>query len=157
MKFVFFKKVLVRMFFMKKSFRIFLRKMYLLFNFFFTLLSFFYKHSVSFWVRLSILMIFLSWTLYYAYIVCSSSCGHSKEYVNSDGEERGTPKASEGGSSKILNKPMFFIRVFAHLNCWFLFFTSLMGKWNVVRQVAWKVALYIAAYLTPPRYLDINF
>ena len=99
-KFAFLKKVLVRVFFMKKYFS---AENVFVFQLFLHITLFFYKHSVFFFlVRLSILMIFLSWALYYAYKICSNSCGHSKStYALMEGRG-GTPKTcEEGGLPKV--------------------------------------------------------
>ena len=54
--------------------------------------------------------------------------GPFKKCICSDGGERGYSKIVQkrtrgGSSSKSMCKPIFFKKVFSHLNCLFLFFT----------------------------------
>ena len=64
-----FLKVMIRMFSWRN---IFLRKTYLFSSFFFAV-NYFFINTVFYWINLSMLMIFLSWALYYAYKICSNS------------------------------------------------------------------------------------
>ena len=111
-KFVFLKKVLVRMFFMKKYFsaeNVFIFQLCIYITLFFLSTVFFLWVGV----RHSTLMISLSWVLYWAYKKCSNSWGHSKStYALMEERRGGTPKTcenikGEGRSSKSILKPIF--------------------------------------------------
>ena len=138
-KFVFFKKVLIRVFFTKKHSS---AENVLFFQIFLHITLFFYKHSGFFF-----LVFFLEavkdqtqhayWAFYFAYKICSNFLDHSKSmYALMEGIG-GTPKTcenvqEEGRYSKVyVNRKCSFKRVFSHLNCLFLLLTSLMGKWKL--------------------------
>ena len=112
-------------------------------------------------VRPSMLMIFISWVFYYAYKKCSNSWGHSKStYALIEEGRGGTPKTcedvqGEGDLPKVYVSLYLFKGVFSHLNCLFFFFYLFNRKMKTLTP--WKVFLYIAASLTPSRYLDISF
>ena len=140
-KFFFFKKVLVRMFFLKKHF---CGKSIIFQRFIHNTLFFLSSVFFFFWggggagrvggFRHSMLMIFLSWVLYYAYKKCSNSWGHSTiTHALMEEGRGGTPKMceniqGEGDLQRVYVSLFLFKGVFSHLECLFLFFTSLMGK-----------------------------
>ena len=135
-KFVFFKKVLIRVFFTKKHSS---AENVLFFQIFLHITLFFYKHSGFFFG------FFFgggegsdsACLHYFAYKIYSNFWDHSKSmYALMEGIG-GTPKTcenvqEEGRYSKVyVNRKCSFKRVFSHLNCLFLLLTSLMGKWKL--------------------------
>ena len=82
-----------------------------------------------------------------------------KKYVRSDGGERGYTKKmrkriGEEGLAKVYVIHILLRECFTSQLLIFVF-DFFNGK--VKTQTSWKVALYIAAHMTPPRYVDINF
>ena len=112
-------------------------------------------------VRHSMLMIFLSWVLYYPYKKCSNSWGHSKStYALMEEGRGGTPKTCENMQResdlpRVYVSLYLFKGVFSHLQLLIFVFHFFNGK--VKTLTPWKVALYIAANLTLSRYLDSSF
>ena len=92
-------------------------------------------------------MIFLSWALYYAYKICSNSWGHSKSMYTLMGageevlQKRAKTCKGREGLLRVYVSQYFFKGVFSHLNCWCLFFTSLMGK--VKTLTSWKITFIL--------------
>ena len=149
------------MFFRKKIFFCRKRICFPTFYSYYSLLFKEYFFSGGRGVRHSMLMIFLSWVLYYAYKKCSNSWGHSKStYALMEEGRGGTPKTCENMQResdlpRVYVSLYLFKGVFSHLQLLIFVFHFFNGK--VKTLTPWKVALYIAANLTLSRYLDINF
>ena len=123
MKFFFFIKVLVIILFMKKNFS---AENIFIFQLFLPSTLLFYKHSVFLGVRLSMLMIFLSWALHFAYKICSIQKVRTLWWRG-----QGVLQKEEEILSRVDVRLYFFKVVVSHLNSLFLFLTSLMGNWKL--------------------------
>ena len=129
-KFVLFKKVLVRMFFITKYVSV---ENVFIFQLFLHITLFFYNHNVFFLGQTQYAYDFPKLSLKLRLQNMLQFLRTFKKYVFFDGGDRGysrnvRKRTRVGGLPRVYVSLYFFKGVFSHLSCLFLFFTSLMRK-----------------------------